>query len=450
MGPDESLKSMSSRFSSIINELANLGRTYESEDIVRKVLRSLTIRWRQKVTAIEEGRDLTLLKYESLMGILMAHELVLDEDAKEIPKAKGLALNAFSSDNESDVEEEVALLSKRIAIIIRKQNQGKFDNFKSKKSTPSFSSSSSSSSSRFMSRMRCFKCGDRDHQIRNCPNGKKKSLEINFGGESDSEDDESPKEKKEEKLCLTTTYKPRSQRKTCNDSLRCLMANSEASDSDSDDEVSLFNLKVQIRTLSRNQIINLLDETLDTSYEQNKRLDAMQIEIESIAKENIDLNLNADYDALLIKNKDLLIRNDSCTASINKRESYERDFHKRKYVGLPEYILCKFCGKTGHGPKRGSSRWYLDSGCSRHMTGNRNHFLSLSAYNGGNVTFGDNMKGEVIGIGKIGKSLSHSNDDVLLVHGLRHNLISIYQLCDKGNMALNTPTPQEERLNKTE
>ena len=30
-----------------------------------------------------------------------------------------------------------------------------------------------------------------------------------------------------------------------------------------------------------------------------------------------------------------------------KNPSY-RDFRKRKYVGLPEYIMCTFCGKTGH------------------------------------------------------------------------------------------------------
>ncbi|XP_074301279.1 uncharacterized protein LOC141632652 [Silene latifolia] len=124
---------------------------------------------------------------------------------------------------------------------------------------------------------------------------------------------------------------------------------------------------------------------------------------------------------------------DASTAEIKRPKPIERDFRKHKYMGLPEYILCKFCGHTGHGHIRGGSHWYLDSGCSRHMTGNRNQFLSLSAYDGGNVTFGDNKKGEVIGIGKVGKSLSHSIDDVLLVKGLKHNLISISQLCDKGN-----------------
>ncbi|XP_074293131.1 uncharacterized protein LOC141620062 [Silene latifolia] len=40
--PNESLDSMSARFSSIINELKNLGRKFESEDIARKVIPSLS------------------------------------------------------------------------------------------------------------------------------------------------------------------------------------------------------------------------------------------------------------------------------------------------------------------------------------------------------------------------------------------------------------------------
>ena len=82
---------------------------------------------------------------------------------------------------------------------------------------------------------------------------------------------------------------------------------------------------------------------------------------------------------------------------------------------------------------RGKSCWYLDSGCSRHMSGDKNQFLSLTAFDGGCVTFGDNSKGSVVGVGKVGKSLSNAIDDVYYVVGLQHNLLSISQLCDKGN-----------------
>ena len=67
------------------------------------------------------------------------------------------------------------------------------------------------------------------------------------------------------------------------------------------------------------------------------------------------------------------------------------------------------------------------------MTGDSSKFISLTAIDGGHVTFGDNAKGKVIGKGKVGKSKNCCVEDVLLVKGLKHNLLSISQLCDKGN-----------------
>ncbi|GJW05224.1 hypothetical protein Tco_1564080 [Tanacetum coccineum] len=45
--------------------------------------------------------------------------------------------------------------------------------------------------------------------------------------------------------------------------------------------------------------------------------------------------------------------------------------------------------------------WIKDSGCSKHMTGNRKSFSSYKAYNGGNVIFGSNLRGKIIGKGQI-------------------------------------------------
>ncbi|GJR07998.1 retrovirus-related pol polyprotein from transposon TNT 1-94 [Tanacetum coccineum] len=45
--------------------------------------------------------------------------------------------------------------------------------------------------------------------------------------------------------------------------------------------------------------------------------------------------------------------------------------------------------------------WIKDSGCTKHMTGNRNLFSTYKAYNGGNVIFGSNLRGNIIGKGQI-------------------------------------------------
>ena len=74
----------------------------------------------------------------------------------------------------------------------------------------------------------------------------------------------------------------------------------------------------------------------------------------------------------------------------------------------------------------------MDSGCSRHMTGDESKFAFLIKKNGGYVTFGDNTKGRIIGQGNIGNDTTVSLiESVLLVDGLKHNLLNISQLCNK-------------------
>ena len=74
----------------------------------------------------------------------------------------------------------------------------------------------------------------------------------------------------------------------------------------------------------------------------------------------------------------------------------------------------------------------MDSGYSRHMTGDESKFAFLTKKNWGYVTFGDNVKGRIIGQGNIGNGTSSLIESVLLVDGLKHDLLSISQLCDKS------------------
>ncbi|GJY88700.1 retrovirus-related pol polyprotein from transposon TNT 1-94, partial [Tanacetum coccineum] len=78
---------------------------YSSKNYVRKFLRALHPKWRAKVMAIEESKDLTSLSLDELIGNLKVHEMIIKKDS-EIVKAKGerksLALKAKkeSSDEE--------------------------------------------------------------------------------------------------------------------------------------------------------------------------------------------------------------------------------------------------------------------------------------------------------------------------------------------------------------
>ena len=70
-------------------------------------------------------------------------------------------------------------------------------------------------------------------------------------------------------------------------------------------------------------------------------------------------------------------------------------------------------------------KWYLDSGCFRHITGKANHFTHLEMKKGGKVTFGDNSKGKIVGIGRVDKKDFTFIENILLVEGLKHNLFSV-------------------------
>ena len=52
--------------------------------------------------------------------------------------------------------------------------------------------------------------------------------------------------------------------------------------------------------------------------------------------------------------------------------------------------------------------------------------------NGRDVSFGDDFKGKILGISNASKISSTLIENVCLVKNLKHNLISISQLCDKG------------------
>lgn len=66
------------------------------------------------------------------------------------------------------------------------------------------------------------------------------------------------------------------------------------------------------------------------------------------------------------------------------------------------------------------------------MTGNPEIMKDIIYKDGGLVNFGDNSKGYVIGIVNVNNSKTSTISNVLLVKYLKHNMLSISQLCDKG------------------
>ena len=80
---------------------------------------------------------------------------------------------------------------------------------------------------------------------------------------------------------------------------------------------------------------------------------------------------------------------------------------------------------------------YVDSGCSRHMTGNMSYLSDFQTLDGGYVTFGGGIGGKITGKGTI-KTSKLDFENVYFVKELQFNLLSVSQMCDKKNNVLFT------------
>nr|XP_033514218.1 uncharacterized protein LOC117278892 [Nicotiana tomentosiformis] len=88
--------------------------------------------------------------------------------------------------------------------------------------------------------------------------------------------------------------------------------------------------------------------------------------------------------------------------------------------------------KEEHHMKSRKGKWYSDSACSSHMTGDKNLFKEVTKINGGSVKFGDASKAKIVGTDTVLFNNNCDITEVYLVDGLNYNLLSIIQLCDSG------------------
>ncbi|GKE25953.1 zf-CCHC domain-containing protein, partial [Tanacetum coccineum] len=132
---DESIDSAFARFNTILTSLKALNEGYSSKNYVRKFLRALHPIWRAKVTATEESKDLTSLSLDELIANLKAKEESSDEEC----------LTSGSKDEEYAIAiRDFKKFFKRRGRFVRQPRNGKSDR-------------------------KCFRCGDLNHLIGECP-----------------------------------------------------------------------------------------------------------------------------------------------------------------------------------------------------------------------------------------------------------------------------------------
>ncbi|XP_052625893.1 uncharacterized protein LOC128132926 [Lactuca sativa] len=75
--------------------------------------------------------------------------------------------------------------------------------------------------------------------------------------------------------------------------------------------------------------------------------------------------------------------------------------------------------------------WYVDSGCSRHMTGDISQLSEIQSFNGGYVSFAGGDGGKIT-LREIVTNGVLSFENVNFAPELKHSLLSVSQICDKG------------------
>ena len=88
------------------------------------------------------------------------------------------------------------------------------------------------------------------------------------------------------------------------------------------------------------------------------------------------------------------------------------------------------CGIALQAQNNSFGEWYVDSGCSKHMTSNKSAFVNIEK-DKGSVSFGNNNSTKVLGKGTVNLGSKKSLvENVLVVNNVKHIFLSVSQMCD--------------------
>ncbi|GJZ39744.1 zf-CCHC domain-containing protein [Tanacetum coccineum] len=213
---EESIDNAFAKFNTIITSLKVLDEGFSSKNCVRKFLRALHPKWRAKVTAIEESKNLTTLSLDELIGNLKVYEEVIKKDSETVKikreQSRSIALKARkeSSDDDSSTsdseDEEYAMAVRNFKKFFKRQGRFVRQPYEERKSYQRNKDDKNGKGER-----KCFKCGDPNHLIGECPKQSKYQNQKAFvgGSWSDSNDDEEEMTKVESVLWLLMRYFPK-------------------------------------------------------------------------------------------------------------------------------------------------------------------------------------------------------------------------------------------------
>ncbi|KAI3744718.1 hypothetical protein L1987_57809 [Smallanthus sonchifolius] len=107
-----------------------------------------------------------------------------------------------------------------------------------------------------------------------------------------------------------------------------------------------------------------------------------------------------------------------------------KSFVCKEKLEIPKVGISKDFVQEGQQRRTINNTWYVDSGCSRHMTGNVRLLEDVIKIDGGYVAFAGNKGGYITGQGAL-KNDKVKFEKVNYVEQLEHNLLRVPQVCDK-------------------
>ena len=105
MKEDKTFDEFYAKLKDKVNSTFNLGDHILEPMIVRKVVRSLPVRFHAKITAIKESKDIDTIPLMELIGNLQTYELGLTRLEKGT-KSKSMALKAKSNETDESLDDE--------------------------------------------------------------------------------------------------------------------------------------------------------------------------------------------------------------------------------------------------------------------------------------------------------------------------------------------------------
>ncbi|VFQ70053.1 unnamed protein product [Cuscuta campestris] len=492
MLPGESFDMLDERFHKILNDLASLNHVLSPKEKNVRLLRSLPTEWYTKATAMEEGRNLENYTVQGLLDELRNYEHELKKKKEEqvtpfptalmttprVPPSEGTcprncdtpSSSQPSSSKMENYDEEFAMMVKQF------RKFKKF--FKKTDSVRRPSKGKQQVSDSPPESYLCYNCRKPGHWKSACPypkvekygererNEKKKKAMV--AAESDESSSSSSDE--EALVCMERRAEKSNHEDRwtmSEDDNLCLMAKDDAeqevtsqtSCSSSYESIPTSeNLFDQFKKMMEDfEEINLKHSSLT---EENKLLSEENLKLTEGRKSQLDeiTQLKTENESLSEKvkslNKELgILKSKEAvdklleTTNHKGRKGLGFDPSSSKRKGRTTFIPPKPTVKPNkqkgkekekptEGPKKEAAKypgvWYLDSGCSRHMTGDASLLSNLIPYDGPRVTFGGSIDfGLTKGLGNlVYKGLTIQA--VSYVEGLNYNLLSISQFCDKG------------------